>query len=195
MAHPSYATLSATDLVEEFSAMARDTEMVFGRYDATQLNWQPQAGRWSVAQCFDHLLKTADGMFLTFDRALDPNVAPTVWQRLPMWPRMLGRALITSQAPGGKRKYRAPATAQPAGSSLDPLTVERFIACQHLGIARLRALGAEDARRIAVSPFVAQITYSVLDGYRLIAAHQRRHFDQARRVIEHPAFPSTWPAP
>ena len=97
--------------------------------------------------------------------------------------------------PGGKRKYRAPATAQPAASDLDPLTVERFIACQHLGIARLRALGAEDARRIAVSPFVAQITYSVLDGYRLIAAHQRRHFEQARRVIEHPAFPSTWPAP
>ena len=56
----------------------RDTETVFGRYDATQLNWQPQAGRWSVAQCFDHLLKTASGMFLTFDRALDPNVAPTV---------------------------------------------------------------------------------------------------------------------
>ena len=83
----------------------------------------------------------------------------------------------------------------PGASDLDPLTIERFIACQHLGIARLRALGAKDARRIAVSPFVAQITYSVLDGYRLIAAHQRRHFDQARRVIEHPAFPSTWPAP
>lgn len=117
MAHPSYATLSATDLVEEFSAMARDTETVFGRYDATQLNWQPQAGRWSVAQCFDHLLKTAGGMFLTFDRALDPNVAPTVWQRLPMWPRMLGRALITSQAPGGKRS-----TVRPRRHSPPPAT-------------------------------------------------------------------------
>ena len=175
--------------------MARDTEAVFGRYDATQLNWQPEAGRWSVAQCFDHLLKTADEMFLTFDRALDPRVAPTVWQRLPIWPRLLGRTLITSQAPGGKRKYRSAPGAQPAASHLDPLTIERFIACQHLGISRLRQLAAEDARRIAVSPFIAQITYSVLDGYRLMAAHQRRHFEQARRVIEHPAFPSTPPAP
>jgi hypothetical protein len=40
-----------------------------------------------------------------------------------------------------------------------------------------------------VSPFVSQITYSVLDGYRLIAAHQRRHFEQAERVATHPAFP------
>ena len=40
-----------------------------------------------------------------------------------------------------------------------------------------------------ISPFVSQITYSVLDGYRLIAAHQRRHFEQAERVTRHPDFP------
>jgi hypothetical protein len=40
-----------------------------------------------------------------------------------------------------------------------------------------------------VSPFVPQITYSVVNGYRLMAAHQRRHFEQARRVAEHAEFP------
>ena len=33
-----------------------------------------------------------------------------------------------------------------------------------------------------VSPFVSFITYSVLDGCRLIVTHERRHFEQARRV-------------
>jgi hypothetical protein len=40
-----------------------------------------------------------------------------------------------------------------------------------------------------VSPFVAFITYSVLDGCRLIVTHERRHFEQARRVTQEPGFP------
>jgi hypothetical protein len=35
--------------------IARDTATVFGGLGATQLNWQPGAASWSIAQCFDHL--------------------------------------------------------------------------------------------------------------------------------------------
>ena len=97
--------------------------------------------------------------------------------------------LITSQAPGGRQKYKAPASAQPASSDIAPDTIERFIASQQWRLTNLGTLSAADAQRIMVSPFVAQITYSVLDGYRLIAAHQRRHFEQAERVMAHPEFP------
>jgi hypothetical protein len=97
--------------------------------------------------------------------------------------------LITSQAPGGKQKYTAPTSAQPASSDIAPDTIERFIACQQMGIAGVRTFSAADAQRIMVSPFVRQITYTVLDGYRLIAAHQRRHFEQAERIAAHPEFP------
>jgi len=184
-----YTTLSPVALADEFSTIARDAASVFGQYDATQLNWHPHAGSWSIAQCFDHLLKADHEMVQAIGRALDRAVAPTVWQRLPLWPRLLGWMLITSQAPGGEQKYAAPPSAQPASSDIALDTIERFITCQHVAIAGLRTLSAADAPRIMVSPFVAQITYSVLDGYRLIAAHQRRHFEQARRVTEHPEFP------
>ena len=33
------------------------------------------------------------------------------------------------------------------------------------------------------SPFVHFITCRVLDGWRLMVAHNRRHFEQARRVM------------
>jgi hypothetical protein len=184
-----YTTLSPAALADELSAIARDAATIFGRYGAAQLNWQPEATRWSVAQCFDHLLKADHQMFEAMGRALDRAVPPTIWQRLPLWPRLFGWMLITSQAPGGTRKYTAVASAQPASSDVSPEVIERFVAGQALRIAALRALSAQDARRIMVSPFVPQITYSVLDGYRLIAAHQRRHIEQAGRVTEHPGFP------
>jgi hypothetical protein len=189
MARTAYTKRSPAQLDDEFSTIARDVATVFGALGGKQLNWQPHAARWSIAQCFDHLLKTDHEMLQAIGRALDRAVVPTVWQRLPLWPRLLGRMLITSQAPGGKRKYTAAAIAQPASSDLAPDTIERFIASQHRVAAGLRTLSAADGQRIMVSPFVAQITYSVLDGYRLIAAHQRRHFEQAARVMAHPEFP------
>jgi hypothetical protein len=42
---------------------------------------------------------------------------------------------------------------------------------------------------IMTSPFLKAITYSVLDGCRLIVAHDHRHFEQARRVMQSPGFP------
>ena len=184
-----YTTLSPAQLADEFSTIARDAATVFGRLGATELNWQPHAASWSIGQCFDHLLKADHGMLQEIGRALDRGATPTVWQRLPLWPRMFGWMLITSQAPGGKQKYKAPASAQPASSDIAPDAIERFIALQHTMITAVHTLSAADAQRIMVSPFATQITYSVMDGYRLIAAHQRRHFEQAGRVNQHPEFP------
>jgi hypothetical protein len=74
---------------------------------------------------------------------------------------------------------------------IDQGIVERFIASQHEATERVRPLDLHDpARIIMVSPFVPFITYPVLDGCRLVAAHQRRHFELARRVIQAPAFPT-----
>ena len=188
MSATRYTTLSQAQLADEFSTIARDTVAAFGRFGPTQLNWQPHTASWSIAQCFDHLLRANHEMEQAIGRALDRAGTPTIWQRLPLWPRLLGWMLITSQAPGGRRKP-APASARPASSDIAPDTIDRFIAWQHMGIAGVRMLGAADARRIMTSPFVARISYSVLDGYRLIAAHQRRHFEQAARVTAHPEFP------
>jgi hypothetical protein len=37
-----------------------------------------------------------------------------------------------------------------------------------------------------VSPFV---TYTLLDAYRILVAHERRHLEQAERVMRAPGFP------
>lgn len=185
-----YTTLSPDQIADQFSSIARDTAADFGGLDAARLNWQPDAGSWSVGQCFDHLLKLNAEMMQAIGRGLDRQAPRTAWQRLPLWPRLFGRMLVSSQAPGGKQKYQAPPAAVPAASNIAPDTIQRFIDWQDTGIANVRALSASDWEQILVSPFAAQITYSVLDAYRLIAAHQRRHFEQAKRVIAHPGFPA-----
>jgi hypothetical protein len=185
-----YTTLSLADVTAEFSAIARDVQSVFGAFDEQQLNWRPDATRWSVAQCFDHLLKVNGEMFHAIDAAMDGSRRPTVWQRLPVLPRVFGSMLIKSQMPQAKRKFTAPSQAAPASSAIDARIIERFAAYQREAADRVRSLDGRDvARIIMVSPFASFITYSVLDGCRLIATHQRRHFEQARRVTQEPGFP------
>jgi hypothetical protein len=102
---------------------------------------------------------------------------------------MLGRALIRSQSPSGTRKFAASAKARPASRDIDGGIIPRFVEQHHEAVARVRALdeGAA-ARAIMTSPFLRVITYSVLDGWRLIAAHDRRHLEQARRILRCPDY-------
>jgi len=58
--------------------------------------------------------------------------------------------------------------------------VEKMKATEHLDLEKI----------IITSPVAAAITYSMMDAYRVIVVHERRHFEQARRVTEEATFPS-----
>jgi hypothetical protein len=187
-----YLTLSLAEVATGLDDVAQETQSTFGGYDARQLNWRPDATRWSVAQCFDHLITANHLMFQAADDALNEAVPRTLWQRLPVLPGILGRALIRTQAPSQtSRRFTAPAKARPATSDIAADIIQRFVEQHRQATARVRALDDRAAARaIMTSPFVKVVTYSVLDGWRLVLAHDRRHFEQARRVTTSPAFPS-----
>ena len=56
----------------------------------------------------------------------------------------------------------------------------------------MRATDGADLRgTIVTSPVSPLVTYSLLDAYRIMVAHGRRHFEQAQRVTEAAGFPSS----
>ena len=186
-----YLNLSLSDVRRELDVLARDAQSAFGGLDERRLNWRPSDTQWSVAQCLEHVLNANREMIQAMDAALDPSRRRSVWQRLPVMPGLFGRALIRSQMPETTRKFKAPATATPASSSLDAGIFERFVEQQRAAVARVRRHDPGVASStVMVSPFVSFIAYTVLDGWRLIVTHERRHFEQARRVTQSPGFPT-----
>jgi hypothetical protein len=185
-----YTTISLVDVRAELDAIAADASAAFGRLDARQINWKADASSWSVAQCLEHLLTANRQMVEMADQALDATRGRTLWQRLPIWPGLLGRMLVRTQSPNATRRFKAPGKAQPAASALDTAIVGRFVDQQRELIAKLDASATRDlAGAVMASPFLGIVTYSVLDGWRLIAAHERRHVQQAKRVMAMPGFP------
>lgn len=177
-------------LIAEVNAIAANAKATFGQLTASQLNWKPSAERWSVAQCFDHLLTSNNGYFPVVDSVLSGQKR-TFWQRLPLLPGLAGSLLIKSLDPASARKIKAPKKFQPAQSDISASVINDFIDQQGKIIEKMKATEHLDLERIIISsPIAVPITYSLMDAYRIIVVHEQRHFQQAKRVTEEIAFPA-----
>ena len=180
----NYTKLSLSEIADGIRRIGEEAHATFGALGDDQLNWKPDEAQWSVAQCFDHLL-ASDELILESSKSALANPPHSIWQRLPLWPAMFGRLLITSQGPRqpSSRKFVADPKATPP-SRVAPGIIQRFTD-QHRSLETwTRSLDERRASRaILVSPFASFVTYSVVDGLRLLVAHDRRHFEQAQRVL------------
>jgi hypothetical protein len=180
-----YTELPLAEVAAAMRAITDEARVTFGALDEQQLNWRPDEQQWSAAQCFEHLVATNRLMFDAAKSAIE-HPPTSIWQRLPLWPALLGKVMVSSQAPRqpSSRKYITEPIARPA-SNVSADIIDRFVNQHHELEAWTRGLDESVVRRaILISPFVRIITYSVLDGLRLIVAHDRRHFEQAQRVLQ-----------
>ena len=184
-----YQTADLPSLIAEAKKIATDAKSTFGRLTPTQLNWKPSAERWSVAQCFDHLLTTNKGYFPPIEGVI-AGIKPTFWQRMPVLPGLTAKLLIKSLDPKSTRKIKAPQKFQPAQSDISPSVIDDFVDLQARIVEKMKATEHLDLERIIItSPVAAAITYSLMDAYRIIVVHEQRHFEQARRVTKETTFP------
>jgi hypothetical protein len=176
-------------LITVANNIAAETKSTFGRLTPEQLNWKPSPERWSVAQCFDHLLTTNKGYFPRIDGII-AGIKPTFWQRMPVLPGLAGKLLIKSLDPKSTRKIKAPQKFQPAQSDISASVLDDFVDQQNRIVEKMKATEHLDLEKIVItSPIASAITYSLMDAYRIIVVHEQRHFEQARRVTEEAEFP------
>src|SRR5215213_1561959 len=185
----NYQTADLQSVITAANEIAAETKSTFGRLTPTQLNWKPSAERWSVAQCFDHLLTSNKGYFPTIEGVI-AGIKPTFWQRMPALPGLAGKLLIKSLDPKSTRKIKAPKKFQPAQSDIRASVIDDFVDQQARIVEKMKSTEHLDLEKIIISsPVAAAITYSLMDAYRIIVVHEQRHFGQAKRVTEEPTFP------
>jgi hypothetical protein len=188
----TWGKLGPAELREEMRALAVDARTTFGGLTPQQLNWKPSAGQWSVGQCFEHLLKTNEPYAPVIEGVARGERRPTAWERLSPLSGFWGSFVLRSVVPESARKIKARPNFQPSSSSVDAGIVGRFADLQERLaelMGRTRDMGPEKV--VITSPVAGFVTYSLLDGYRIILAHGRRHFEQARRVTRAEGFPKS----
>jgi hypothetical protein len=171
--------------------VAEEARSTFGHLTPSQLNWKPSPERWSVAQCFDHLLSSNKGYLPIVDNVV-AGYKRTFWQSMPVLPGLMGRLLVKSMDPASNRKVKAPKRFQPAQSDISASVINDFVAQQQQIVAKMKSTEHLDLEKIVItSPVAGFVIYSLMDAYRLIVVHEQRHFQQAKRVTEEPGFPAS----
>jgi hypothetical protein len=184
-----YLKADLPSLITAAKNVANEARNTFGSLTPAQLNWKPSAERWSVAQCFDHLLTSNRGYLPIIDGVL-AGKKRTFWQSVPLLPGLMGRLLIKSLDPVSARKLKAPKSFQPAQSDISASVIEDFAAQQAAIVEKMKATEHLDLERIIInSPVASVVTYSLMDAYRVIVVHEARHFQQAGRVTQESGFP------
>lgn len=176
-------------VIAKANDIAAEAKSTFGGLTPAQLNWKPSAERWSVAQCFDHLLTSNKGYFPPIEGVI-AGIKPTFWQRMPMLPGLAAKLLIKSLDPKSTRKIKAPQKFQPAQSDISASVIDDFVDQQARIVEKMKSTEHLDLEKIVItSPVAAAVTYSLMDAYRIIVVHEARHFQQAKRVTEEATFP------
>ena len=177
-------------LIDEAHAIAEDAQKIFGHLSIEQLNWKPKADEWSVAQCFDHLIVTNVGNFPRIEKIANGEYKPSLKERLPLLPRFFGSMILKAVQPQAQRKFKAGPRFQPASSAIGGDIIAKFKAHQEDVIDYMKKSNRLNLKKVIItSPVASFATYSLLDAYKILVAHERRHMAQASRVMETSGFP------
>lgn len=178
-------------LLGSLHAADAEARALAGGLDDRAFNWQPNEGRsWSIAQCLDHLARTGQAYLAPMAVAVDAASRRGRARRGPIAPGYFGGLFLRYMEPPPRFRFPAPREIQPASTGDRDATLAAFLDTQ----ARVRALleraaGLDlNATRFA-NPFVPGVRFRVGAGFLIIAAHDRRHLWQARRVRQADGFP------
>jgi hypothetical protein len=178
------------NLLREANAVTSESEIEFGQLSAEQLNWKPSEAEWSIGQCFDHLITTNLAMFPQIDDVIRGEKRQTFWENLPVVPGLWGKFIISRARPETVAKSKAPRVFEPSQSAIGGDIVARFVEHQATFAEKLGATARIELSETRVtSPVAKFVTYSLLDALRILVFHERRHFNQAKRVLESEGFP------
>jgi hypothetical protein len=192
---PTPAHLALTpeidDFRRQFERLADDADALVTPLSDTQFVWRPAPGRWSIAECIDHLNVTARVYLPLLDEGIADAIRQGLYREGPFKYWWLARMFVRMLEPPPRFRTKAPAAFHPPPARPRQAIMAAFRAYQVQYIDRLRqSTGLDLARARVRSPAASWIYMPLGSGFAVMTAHERRHLWQARHVMDAPEFPT-----
>ena len=178
-------------LIYQEKVILQEAEGLYWGLTDNQLNWTPEPGQWSVAQCLDHTNITNDKLSEKIDIAIKSARASGMLSEGPFTYGFVARWFLRLLLPPVKRRFKAPKGAQPGVRRAAADVVPKWEKTHHRLTDQLKDSDGIDLARTKVSsPFNNLLKYPLGMAFWIQTAHDRRHLWQARQIRNHPNFPS-----
>lgn len=177
-------------LISNARIISDEVREVFGDLSAEQLNWKPNDSEWSVGQCFEHLITTNDLYLANIQKVADGTHVNNWFSVIPLFPDLVGQQLKKAVSPDSPKKIKTFSIFEPSFSDISEGIIGDFGKNQERLISLMEAVKDRDLRKIKiVTPLSDAVNVRLSDAFEVIVMHERRHFNQAKRVLEAEGFP------
>jgi hypothetical protein len=182
--------MTTLELKNNFIKLSSDVKKLaeeFLNLSYIQINWRPADSQWSIAECFEHLVRT-NVKFIPVYKIY--TVQEYENKELEFKPTLIGKLVLKSVMPGYNRKFKTPAPFNPIGSDIKESIVKDFLK-QNSEITELvKIIDSSKLRKKITSPFSKFVKYSIGESFIIIGNHNLRHLQQAGRVMQNEKFPA-----
>lgn len=182
--------MTTQTLIDNFLNHCKEAEVAakeFINLSYNQIKWRPAESVWSIGECFEHLIRTNEKYipeFLKYKLQGNEKII------LPFKSTLLGKFIMKSVMPQYKRKFKTALVFNPIGSSLRESIIKDFLKLNNEIVEAVKNIDHSKLKEKISSPFSKFIKYSIGDSLMIIAYHNLRHIQQAKRVRENEKFPS-----
>lgn len=167
----------------EFHEMKTDAGIFLGKIKDSEFNKRPESGGWSIAECIDHLIVTGADYCDRFEEGLKILEQKNLRYTGEMKNSWFGGKFIANVEPPVRRKFKAPAKWRPDSKINKLKATTAYLQLQDRWIDLVEQSAGWDLTKVKLpSPAVSWIKFSAFVILGVNSAHQRRHFEQAKKV-------------
>ena len=177
-------------LRDEFQRVVADAAALAAPLTEVQFAWKPAADAWSIGECLSHLNATARHCLPKLDEGIADGIRAGHYADAPFRYGWLDRLVVQAMEPPSCWHLGSPKAFRPApGESRDDVLGAFHTVHEHLADRLRQAHGLDLVRVRVTSPVAPWRRFSLGAAFAVLAAHERRHLWQARRVAAQPRFP------
>ena len=175
---------------QQFEQISADADALVTPLDDEQFGWRPGANLWSIAQCLEHMNATARSYLPAIDEGIADAIRHGAYAEGPFHYNLIGRLFSHLMEPPARLRLRTSIDKEPGPQRPKRETLAGFRAYQVQYVDRLRQANGIDLSRSCVrSPLASWIRIPLGSAFASMAAHERRHLWQARRITQMERFP------
>ena len=161
-----------------------DFESSFNQLTTDQLNWQPNATTWSIAQNIDHLIVINKTYFPVIEELKAGRYQLPWTARFGFLVNFFGKFILKAATPNRKNRTKTFPIWEPTQSSISESILADFK--KHQEELKEVVINSQDliqAGAVISSPANKYIVYQLATAFEIITLHEQRHLEQAKEVL------------
>lgn len=170
--------------INELDRLSKEVQETFGDLDKEALFIKPDSKSWSIAENLEHLIKLNSSYFPIFQKIKDNTYESAFIGKFGFFRRLFGNMIYKSVSDGGKKKIKTFPLWEPKIQENEVNIIEKFMAHQDDLKNWIKELGPYiEKEEVIHSPANKLIVYSLPQALDIIVAHERRHLEQAKNIL------------